>query len=108
MSGLYLPDKKDYYIKTRGTSAKTAPKIFSHSASPTTALSGQACRADFISLTKTETSATLSQRQNVIFSLLRQKDGKTLTNVNLKGIIPEGNKLYYEIFKDNDGLSPKC
>ncbi len=36
------------------------------------------------------------------------KDGKTLTNVNLKGIIPEGNKLYYVIFKDNDGLSPKC
>ncbi len=36
------------------------------------------------------------------------KDGKTLTNENLKGILPEGNKLYYEIFKDNDGLSPKC
>ncbi len=75
MSGLYLPDKKDYYIKTRGPRQRQHQKYF-HSASPTTALSGQACRADFISLTKTETSATLSQRQNVIFSLLRQKTAK--------------------------------
>lgn len=31
------------------------------------------------------------------------KDGKILSPVSLEGIFPDGNKFYYEIFKDRDG-----
>lgn len=105
-----LPDEENrcYWLGTWGSGivrfdpgAESADSIFMEQPAATDALGNPA--RNLYHMVKDDNAGYIWATTERDLFAFETKDGKHLLPVDIKEILPEGNKLYYEIFKDNDG-----